>query len=385
MADQAAKATVGRTAWGSLAAIVAAYLAVSVAEAALAPLFPSIEGDLKLGTSGAGVVLGVLTAHIAMGNLLGGYLLHRVSARTVAAASLGVAAAGCALAARSTTFPMLVASQALIGLGAGLFFAPGLKAAGLAGGPNRRGLAMGIFGVAFSAGLAVAAYLAAAMAGRDWNGAFAVAGGACAAGLLIVYLVRWPQAPEPPARTGRLRAMRLPVLVGTVGTVSQYGTVGFLALFAVSSWDFTAAAAALLLGAGRVLSVAGKLIVGSAADRFGSLRAVRGVGIVLVATGASWSLLPRSPFTIGAAVLFTATVSALFPIANLVAFERFGDQGAMLGAYRSVQIGIGAAAAFSIGILSDSFGLRPVLTISALVPFVLLGLSGRRQPVPEVT
>ncbi|MGH8927065.1 MAG: MFS transporter, partial [Acidimicrobiia bacterium] len=318
---------------------------------------------------------GVLTADIALGNLIGGRLLRFLPLRAVALSSLAVTAAGCAVASQSTAFSQLIGAQILIGLGVGLFFAPGLKATGLAAGSRRRGLAMGIFGVAFSAGLAAAAFLASQVAETDWRSAFMVAAWACIGGFLVLAFVKLPDSPEPPPSRRGFAPMRLPVLVGTVGTVSQYGTVGFLALFAVSSWGFSPAEAAVLLAVGRVLSAPGKIAVGTIADRFGSRAALRSVALLLLLSGLGWSWVPASPLATGAAVLFVATVSALFPIANLLAFERFGTQGGMLGTYRSAQIALGSLAAFLIGALAEGYGLRPVLIVSVFTPLALLGRS----------
>lgn len=361
----------GTTSWLGLAVVVATYLAISVAESLLAPLFPSIAEGMDLGVSSAGLTLGVLTASIAVGNLVGGWLLRAFPLRAVAVTSLAIAGSGCALASASGGFRLLLLSQGVIGLGVGLFFAPGLKAAGLAGG-SRRGLAMGLFGVAFSAGLAAAAFLASRVGVSDWRDAFVVASWASAIGLVVLLVIRLPNSAEVSGRRGGLAALRLPVMVGTVGTISQYGTVGFLTLFAVTSWGFAPAQAATMLAVSRVLSAPGKIVVGSLADRVGSRATLRAVVLVLLVSGVGWTLAPTSVLSTVAAVVFAATVSALFPIANLVAFERFGNQGSMLGTYRSAQIAVGSVAAFLIGILAESQGLQAVLTACVLIPAVLL-------------
>lgn len=360
-----------RTSWLALAAVVATYLAISVAESLLAPLFPSIAEAMGLSVSSAGLALGVLTASIAVGNLVGGWSLRTFPLRAVAVTSLAIAGSGCVVASTSESFPLLLLSQAIIGLGVGLFFAPGLKATGLAGG-NRRGLAMGLFGVAFSAGLAAAAFLAARVESADWRDAFVVATWASAFGVVVLLVIRLPNSAEVAGGRGGLGALRLPVMVGTVGTISQYGTVGFLTLFAVTSWGFAPAQAATMLAVSRVLSAPGKIVVGSVADRVGSRATLRAVVLILLVSGIGWSLAPASALSTAAAVVFAATVSALFPIANLVAFERFGNQGSMLGTYRSAQIAVGSVAAFLIGILAESQGLRTVLTACVLIPAVLL-------------
>jgi hypothetical protein len=70
--------------------------------------------------------------------------------------------------------------------------------------------------------------------------------------------------------------------------------------------------------------------------------------------------------------VFAGTVSSLFPVANVVAVDRFGANGPALGAYRSAQIGIGAAAGWLIGALGATVGLRPTLAVAVAVPVLLV-------------
>ena len=65
-------------------------------------------------------------------------------------------------AALADGFGSIIAAQILLGAGAGLFFPAGLQAVAIFAGPTRRGFAMGIYGVAFSGGLTVAALFGAA-------------------------------------------------------------------------------------------------------------------------------------------------------------------------------------------------------------------------------
>ena len=76
------------------------------------------------------------------------------------ALALAIVAVGALLSAVSQGEASLLAGQAVLGFGSGAFFAPGLRSAAQLAGP-RRGLAIGIFGVAFSGGVALAGLLAA--------------------------------------------------------------------------------------------------------------------------------------------------------------------------------------------------------------------------------
>ncbi|MBK5224784.1 MAG: MFS transporter, partial [Acidimicrobiia bacterium] len=90
------------------------------------------------------------------------------------------------VAATASGLVQFLLGQAALGLAAGVFFAPGISSAGALGGTARRGLTMGIFGVAFSIGLAVAALLTAASSRLGWQSAFvAVAALGAAAGIAL--------------------------------------------------------------------------------------------------------------------------------------------------------------------------------------------------------
>jgi DHA1 family inner membrane transport protein len=361
------------------------YLAVTTGESLLAPLLPLLRGELGLDLRGAGLALGLVSAAIAVGNLGGGALLARRGARQGTVVGLAVAAVGGVVAAASQGPTSFLLGQALLGLGSGVFFAAGLRAVGVLGG-SRRGLAMGLFGVAFSGGLALAALLAALAGVWGWRTSFAAVAVLALATALAAALAPLP-GPPPPAGGGASglgavlrRLLASPLLVGGVASASQYGTVGFLPSFAVTAWGLSPATAALLLGAARLLSVPAKLVSGNAADQAGSYRIARRLGLLLAVLGACWTLAPV-PVAPLAAVVFAAFVSGLGPVANVLAFERYGGSGMLLGAFRSAQIALAAAAGAGIGAASAAFGLRPVLAAAALVPLVLLPLGRRRRPV----
>src|SRR5690606_7669463 len=106
----------------------------------------------------------------------------------------------------------------------------------------------------------------------------------------------------------------------------------------------------------------------------------RRTGALLAVTGLAWVLLPGGLAAYAAAAVFAGTVSSLFPVANLVAVDRFGSDGPALGAYRSAQIGIGALAGALIGVVGAAVGLRVTLALAVACPAVLLALRTDRRP-----
>jgi MFS family permease len=358
------------------------YLAVTTAESLLAPVVPVVRGELGIDLGTAGLALALLSLAIATGNLAGGLLLARRGARQGAVAGLAIATAGALATAAGHGRTEFLLAQVLIGLGSGVFFASGLYAVGALAG-SRLGFAMGLYGVAFSGGLAAAAVLAAAADAWGWRPSYGVVAALAAAAGLGCALAPLPTAPAggglPGAWSAVRRLLRPPLLVGGVATASQYGTVAFLPTFAVLVWGLSPASAALALTAARLLSVPAKLVSGNATDQAGSLRIARRLGLVLCALGIWWTVAPGPHWALWAAVVFAALVSGLGPVANVLAFDSFAGEGMLLGAFRSAQIGIGAAASAAIGGASSLVGLRPTLLVAVLVPLLLVPAGARAR------
>lgn len=367
--------------WWAFAAVCGAYLMVTAGESVLSPVFPIAAEEVGLDLALAGVAFAVLTGSIAAASVAGGVLLHRLPTGRVIQLALALTALGSVLAALSHHPAPFLAAQVLIGAGAGSFFAAGVFAAGSLGGTRHRGRAMATFGVAFSGGLTLGALLAAVGDQAGWRVAFWASAGLAVVAIVLVGMVRdLPTSDRSgPVWAGVRAVLGRPTFVGVVGAVAQYGTVVFLPAFAVEVWGWSGGAAAMLLAGSRVLSVGTKLLSGYAADRVGAWSTAAATGVVLTATGVAWALLPWPVAGAVAAAAFAATVSGLFPLANLLAFESFGRQGAVLGTFRAVQMGAGALAGAAIGAAAAGLGLRPVIAVVALTPLALVPLH-RLQP-----
>lgn len=360
--------------WAAFALVCLAYLGVTVGEQVLAPVLPGVSDDLGVSEGQAGAAFGLLALSIAVTNLLAGALLGRLGARTLMLVGLAATVAGAVLAATAPGFGLLVVAQVLLGAGAGLYFPAGLHAVPIVAGPNRRGFAMGIYGVAFSGGLTLAALLGSLGAVSVWRVAFWCAAGLAATAFVATCFVELgPPSRAPVSFRFPLRTVAsLPTFVGAVGCVCQYGAIPFLTTFAVTEWDMRAGQAAALLAVGRLISIVAKLVSGAGADRVGPIISARRTGMVLVVTGVAWVLLPGGIVTYACAAIFAGTVSSLFPVANLLAVDRFSGHGPSLGAYRSAQIGIGAAAGWLIGGLGEIVGLRATLLVAVVTPMLFI-------------
>ncbi len=360
--------------WGAFALLCLAYFATTTGEQMLSPLFPTAAEELGMSVAQGGIAFAVLTASIAVTNLLGGAALGRWAPSTLVRLAALVGIVGSVVNATTPSYGVLLIGQALLGAAAGLFFPAGLRGVGIAAGTSKRGFAMGLYGVAFSLGLTMAALLGAIGAGLGWRLPFWIAGGLyLVAALMVGRVDLGPRA--APGGDGPIPwrdVLSLPTYVGIVLAVLQYGAVPFLTTFAVTRWGISAAGAAGVLIVGRLLSIVAKVVGGASADRIGAKASARRTSLVLTATGLAWVLLPGGWPTYAVAAVFAGTVSSLGPVANILAVERFGQHGMALGVYRSVQIALGAVGSAVVGLAAEAVGLRPTLTVAMLVPLMLL-------------
>lgn len=370
-----------RTRWWPFWAVCIGYLATTTSESLLAPIYPLVAPDLGLEVADAGTSFALLAFSIAVANLVGGVSLRRFRSNQVLAGALAFAAAGSAVAGMASSNLAFLTGQVLIGTGAGFLYPAAIMSIGHFAGPGRRGFAMGVFGVFFSGGLTLAAALAALGSAFDWRLSFVVGVLLATVALGGVATLRdCPKSDTTGAMFAGLRSvLGVPSLVGVVGGVSQYATVSFLPLFAVEIWGWSDASAAVVLAVGRVLSVPSKLVAGALADRSGPERSAAWTAAALVAAGLAWTLVPVEPVSVAGAVVFAAGVSALFPLANLLALERVGRSGGALGAFRSLQLAAGAGAGLALGASAHAFGLHATVALATVVPaLIVIGLPRRR-------
>lgn len=358
----------------ALGAVTLTYVAVTVGESILAPVLPMASPDLGLGEAEAGQILGVLSIAAGVGNLGGGFLLGRLGPRLSSMLGVALTAVGAGLASIEAAVGLFALAHVIMGLGAGIFFASGIYSVGALADPSRRGRAMGSFGIAYSLALALAAGLVAVVGPAAWRAVFGVA-----AALAIVAFVTLafadlpaPTSPRSSDVRGGLRLLAVPVAVGGVAAVAQFGLVAFVPTFAVDEWAYSASLAAGILLVGRVLSIPGKAWAGRLSDRQGAIGAAHIVAIALVASGAVWLLSPVPLVGAVAATVFTAAASSMFPVANVVAVERFGDRGGLLGVFRSAQMVVAGVSAWLVGLGATTLGLRTVLGIGVATLAALL-------------
>jgi MFS transporter, DHA2 family, methylenomycin A resistance protein len=134
------------SAWRRLAACTAAAAVLQIDGTLITVALPRAGHALGMGVHYQGLVLSIYFLAYAVMLWPGGRLVDAIGSRRVALAGLGVFATGAALGALAASPSMLIGSRVIQGLGAGLV-SPAALAGAVAGfAPERRGMALGIWG-----------------------------------------------------------------------------------------------------------------------------------------------------------------------------------------------------------------------------------------------
>lgn len=169
----------------------------------IGPALPAI--GTQFGVSGAG--WGILVASFLIGAGLlqvpAGLLAQRYGTRTVTVAGAALLGAAAIASAASPNFAALVASRLIAGAGAGLFFAPAIGLVASLHPEGRRGVPVGVFSSAFSAGAGLGVFASALIVPElGWRTALLIGG------LLVVVLLGVGELAVPRSAGGPLTARR---------------------------------------------------------------------------------------------------------------------------------------------------------------------------------
>jgi predicted MFS family arabinose efflux permease len=219
-----------------LVALVAAFSIGHAFRTMPAALAPALAADLGLEPWALGVFGGAFSVVFAAMQLPIGIALDRHDARRVVAALLATALAGTALHALARDLAMLVAAQALIGVGcSGLWLAVCVHVARTR--PQEEFAWVTTIAAAVgSAGMFVTTTpLALIVAAQGWRSGVAAIGGLCLVLLLAVLFVPAPSGPRAASATGTRDTAGLGVLlrIAPLGACVGLGLVSYGTLLAI--------------------------------------------------------------------------------------------------------------------------------------------------------
>ncbi|MGN8247178.1 MFS transporter [Cellulomonas soli] len=371
----------------------------------MAGLVPSVSADLDIPVAQVGTLVSVYGFTYAVTTPLLALVVRRAPRRLLMCVALGLFALAAAGTALATTYTSVAVLRGLSAVAAGGFTPTATVLAARLAPPGGRGRAVAtVFG-----GLTTATVLGAPLGNLlgptlGYRGVYAlVALLALVALVSVLLLVRAPEAPggpapagavdDEPARAGVGRA--LPVLVAVTLLVSMLETTAALMVQTYASPLLTSLAGltgtvlSVVLLAYGVAGVAGNVVGGRLADRFGAARS-----IVLALTVSVTALLLLTPAT--GSVGTTLAVFAVWgfaawamnsPLQNLL-LSLAGTHGQLVVALNSSIIALGTGLGALAGgwvLAGRGYGALGAAAASVMVVgVVLVALASRRPEVAAV-
>lgn len=355
----------------------------------IGPALPAIGATFAIGPAEWGILVASFLVGAGASQVPAGLWARRVGPRTVAllgAVLLGVASI---LSALAPSFALLLALRVLAGIGAGLFFSPAIGLVSSLHAEGKRGLAVGGFSSAFSAGAALGIFVSAvvvAQIGWQWDlalGGIGLLALTAAAHLLIPRTAGPP--PRPTAPVERVpRSLRIPTLwaigiafVGLEG--ASFATSQFIVPYGTLTQGWSAAVAGGVGIAFVLPSVVGGPYGGVVAERRPNHRTqfvVATVAAAVVLFALPWSGLAGA---VAIGIVFSFSYGVIYAVMYIVPqymphLPR-EEIPIAIGLFNSIQLAGGAGIAYLFGriLASSSYAFAwPALAVMMVVPLAVL-------------
>ena len=369
-----------RAGWPQLVVLVAVALNLRPALAAVPPVLDTIQADLGLSATGAGLLTALPVVCMGLFAPLGAALGRRAGRETAVSCALALVAGGTLVRGLEAAPLTLYGGTLVAGIGIALggVLLPGVVKAWF---PARAGTVTGLY----TAGLVTGAMVAAAATvplmqalGVGWPVGIAAWGLAAAAALAAwVPVTRRPRAGAGPAAPGRPRlpwgsgvAWRVTIYMGSQSLLYYAALTWLSPLFVAAGW--TAGQAGLLLGLFSFTQIFSALAVPALADRTGDhrpwiaacvgLTTVMLAAFALVPTAAPW--LWAALLGLGVGGMFALALTLLVKLASSPAAAARLSGMALLVGYL-----LAATGPVLAGALYDAVG-------NYRVPFLVLAAIG---------
>jgi FSR family fosmidomycin resistance protein-like MFS transporter len=371
------RAELDRKAMGALSG---GHLAVDFASGAVPALLPflAVEYDLSY-TATAGIMLAA-TMSSSLVQPAFGLLSDRRGAMWLLPFGILLAGLGIAFTGAVQSYPLVLASVLLAGIGIAAYHPEGAKFAAYASG-RRRASGMALFNIGGNTGYALGPIVITPLV--VWLGLT----GALVAALpiLVAAVLLWlalghlrstrpePQRTHAAGGVDRPGAMALLIGVIAMRSVTWFGLITFVPLWAVSL-GHTETEGNRLLSLMLVSGVVGALVVGPIADRAGLRRTL------LVSTVALPPLVIAFVYLGGAAGVVALALAGVCVVGTfgvvMVLSQLYLPRHMALASGLNVglAVGLGGVAAVALGAVADTVDLEAALTVCAVAPVVAAAL-----------
>jgi MFS family permease len=381
-----------RPAVSAFAGVFGATLLCFLAIGAVLPVLPRyVTGPVGAGDLAVGLVVGAFAATAFVGRPIGGRLADRRGRRRVVLAGLLICAVAGALLFLPFGVAGLVVARLVIGLGDGWVFTAGVTWIVDLAPAERRGQAIGIFGLAIWGGLTIGTVLGEAVyAVGGFDAVWAFATLSPLAGVLVARTVpdhhrpRVGEAGAAPASAPLLpRAALRPGVALALANVG-YGTMaGFVVLHLDAQGIGSGALVFTTFAASVVVT---RLFLGRLPDRIGPRRSAFFAALAQAAGLGLVAAAPSLAVALAGALVMGGGTSLIFPSLALLVVRRVDDagRGAAMGAFTAffdAGVGIGAPLAGAVAAVTDyrtAFGVAAGFALAG----ALTGALQRRRPAP---
>ncbi|HTS32368.1 MAG TPA: MFS transporter [Thermoplasmata archaeon] len=378
-----------RTVRRSTALLIALRVGYAYNWFSIGPALLAVGSTFSVGPADWGLLIAAFLAGAGALQVPAGLLSRRYGARAVSLGGVALLAVGASASALSTSFPELLALRLLAGAGAGLFFSPAIGLVASLYPAGRRGVPVGTFSSAFSAGAALGILGSSLLVPAvGWRLALGLGGVALGLITVLAFLLipREAGAPEPSVSTrGVPAALRLRA-VWALGFafIGLEGATFATSQFVVPYGETVLGWSALLAGAVAMMfvlpSVVGGPIGGAFAERYRNHRTQL---VAATATGAA--VLVALPYAgvavaVGVGVVFSFAYGFVYAVMYVIPHYWSGLPASEvplgIGLFNSMQLagGAGVSALFGWVVAQSSYATGwtilagvVVLTLVALV------------------
>ena len=359
----------------------------------ISPALRPIGATYGVGPADWGILVAAFLVGAGLLQVPAGLLARRYGARSVSLAGVGLLAVSAAACAAAPTFLVLVALRLVAGVGAALFFSPAIGLVASLYPPGRRGVPVGIFSSAFSAGSALGIVGSALLIPVVGWQLTLVVGGAVLGGAALVSVALVPPTVGAAPKGPRVPGPRLPAAlrfrgVWAVGIAfiglegATFATGQFVVPWGetVQGWTITLAG---IVGMMFVLpSVLGGPVGGRVAERHRNHRTQ--LVVAMLVGGGALALLPWANLAVALAVgaVFAFSYGVVYAVMYVIPhFWRqvpASEIPLAIGLFNSIQLagGAGVSALFGVVVATYSYTVAwevlPLLMLSTLVAIVFL-------------
>jgi len=336
----------------------------------IAPLLPTIAGDLGMTLSATAMLVVIFTLVLAISSPVTTVMTGKWNRRDTLLVAMGLFTAGNLLAAFSTNFGTLVVARILMAVASGLYVPSANALAGAISGPSRRGRALAIVSggmtIAIALGLPLGAVVGHAFGWRATFLAVAVMGIVAIIGIIMGVKRSVAEGMAVASFAERIHVVRQSAILKLLAvtmfwSIGAYTAYPYIAPYLKSVLEFDVVGIAATVSLWGVAAAIGVTTGGALNDRFGSKK-VAASSLALLAIGflslAAVTTLPPAIAllpTLLAVAAWGFSVWSFFPaqMARLIAASSAAQASVSLSLNTSTMyLGFSIGSAIGAGIVS---------------------------------